>query len=261
VPGVRNQYFFADIPQWDPGTLNVEQRMRMLSDKYFGRQTKDADPSIAPALRQMLMDGWLEGWRQAITQIYQLAQQFLPNEFYYRVIGNKNAKPVRASREEIQGKFDVRIGFNVGDLNPEELQAKLEAIKTVVSELDVNGIIDRDELVAIVFEWIDPNLGERLIKPGESASQQEIEDEQNVFAQISAGVDVDIKPGQAYQLRLQTLQQILSAQDDKGKPRNKDVMDRLQKDESFRARIEKRVQQLQHQLEQRENAKIGRLGA
>ena len=71
--------------------------------------------------------------------------------------------------------------------------------------MDVNGTIDRNAALSIVGDLIDPNLAERLLKPGEEASQAEVEDEQTVFVKLMAGIPVNVKPGQAYQLRLNTL--------------------------------------------------------
>jgi hypothetical protein len=120
-------------------------------------------------------------------------------------------------------------------------------------QMDVNGIVDRDEALAFTFDLIDPNSGERLLKPAEAASQQEIEDEQSVFAKLFAGVPVDIKPGQAYQLRLRVLQNIMA--------QNPSAQRRYQEDEQFKAIVDRRVKQLSFQLQQAENAIIGRLGA
>jgi hypothetical protein len=74
------------------------------------------------------------------------------------------------------------------------------------------------------------------------------------LARMYAGVDQDVKEsGQAYDLRMQVLQNIIA-----GSP---DAQEKLQNDPAFRARVEKRAKQLGFQMQQRENAIIGRLGA
>jgi hypothetical protein len=230
-------------------------------DQYFGRATPETDPVLAQLLRQDLVDNWLEGWRLALIQMHQLCQQFMPEEFYYRVVGSRQGQSIRATRQEIQGKFDIMLSFNVQDLDPAVLREKLKAMQELVAAMDVNGITDRDEMLAIGFEWIDPNIGERVIKPGEAAAQQEIEDEKNVYARMFAGIDEDIKQGQAYQLRKQVLEDILFGIDEKQQPKNPEGMRKYDSDEAFKARIDKRLQQLNFQMQQRRNAVIGRLGA
>jgi hypothetical protein len=257
-PGVKvpthrpGSYGFFAAPEYDRASRDVETSVREFADMYFGRPVNEMNAPLAVVTRQHLANAWMRGWAKADTQMLQLCQQFEDEEFYFRVVGSSQGKSIRASREEIQGKFDLTIGFNVQDLDPEYVKEKLDLIK-IALEMDFSGAVDRDEALAAVFELLDPNLGERLLKPAEGASQQEIEDEQAVFAKLFAGVPVDVKPGQAYELRLKVLQNILAT--------NPPAQQRFEQDEYFREIVEKRAKQLGHQLQQRQNAVIGRLGA
>jgi hypothetical protein len=210
VPTVRReQYGFMEIPKWDPGSKEVEESVRKFADGYFGRATDELDQSRAMITQQDLADVWMECCAEVDGQVLQLCQQFMPDEFYFRVVGSSKGRGIKATREEIQGKFDVSVGYNV-----ENLDAKLKAEKMGLIEkllqMDVNGIVDRDEAMEVTADLIDPSIGERLLKPAENATQAEMEDERAVFAQLMAGVSVDIKPqGQAYELRLKVLQNLL----------------------------------------------------
>jgi len=253
VPTVRpDTYGFMPTPAYDPGSREVQDTVRNFADEYFGRQTREEDAVTPAQLRQHISNVWMNVWKRADTQMLQLCQQFMPDDFYYRVVGSNKGQTIHASRDEIQGKFDLVISYNTQDLDPEYVAQKFALLERALA-MDVNGIIDRDEALAFVFDLIDPNSGERLLKPAESAAQSEIEDEQTVFAKLSAGVPVDIKPGQSYQLRLKVLQNIMA--------QNKTAQERYQQDETFREVVDKRVKQLQFQLQQRENAIIGRMGA
>jgi hypothetical protein len=133
------------------------------------------------------------------------------------------------------------------------LKGKLDLLKVIVSEFDINGVVDRTELMSVVFSYLDPILGERLMRPAENAEQQQIDDEKTSFAKIFSGVEDDIKPGQAHQLRLEVLDRIME--------NNPAAAKRYMEDPKFKDDLDKRRQQHQHQLDQRENAQIGRLGA
>ena len=194
---------------------------------------------------------WLKYWSEVCDQCFQLVQQFMPDEMFFRVVGSRQAEPIRVGRDEIQGQYDVQINYNVANLDMELVKEKLGLLKLAI-EFDVNGVVDRTTAMEVLFEFIDPQLGERMLRPQEEASQQEIEDERTAFAQIAAGADVDIKPGQAHQLRLQELQQLASS------PTAQQAM---QNDPSLQERVIKRVKQHEHQLQQAQNAQIGRLGA
>ena len=81
---------------------------------------------------------------------------------------------------------------------------------------------------------------------------QEVEEERTAFAQISAGADVDIKPGQAHGLRLEEMQKLAQSPTAQRK---------MQQDPAFQENVIKRMKQHEHQLTQQQNAQIGRLGA
>ena len=74
-----------------------------------------------------------------------------------------------------------------------------------------------------------------------------------MFARMSAGIDEDVREGQSHEMRLQVMQDIIQ--------NSPSAQQRYQQDEEFKGRVDKRMQQLQFQLQQKQNAVIGRLGA
>lgn len=249
----RDDYGFLDIPKYDPGSQEVEESVRRFADEYFGRPVDEQNAVQAQVMRQDLSNIWMNGMARVDTQLFKLCQQFLPDEIYFRVVGSSQAKPLKTTKDEIQGQFDVSVGYNVSDFDNEVVTAKLGLIEKAMM-MDVNGRIDRNQALDVVFGLIDPDIGERILKPALDASQAEIEDEQTVFAKLMAGVDVDVKPeGQAYDLRLKVLENIFAT--------NPKAQQAYQQDERVKEVTDKRVKQLQFQLQQRENAQIGRLGA
>jgi len=249
----KDDYGFLDIPKYDPGSVEMEESLRKFSDEYFGRPVDEQNKVQSQVMRQDMINNWMDGLAMVDTHILKLCQQFLPEEIYFRVVGSGQAKPLKATHDEIQGEFDVSVGYNVADLDNELVAAKLGLIEKALM-MDTTGRVDRNQALDVIFELIDPDIGERILKPAPEASQAEIEDEKNVFAQLMAGLDVDVKEeGQAYELRLQTLQNIFST--------NPMAKEQYEKEGRFKEVMDKRLQQLQFQLQQRENAVIGRLGA
>lgn len=246
-----DDYGFLAAPKYDVGSKEVAEDVRALADRWFGRPVDERNAADATNLRQQLGNKWMTGWAEVDTMLLQLDQQFMPESFFYRVVGSQKAKTIRASREEIQGEFDVAISFNVQRLDPEYVKIMGDVIRGAV-ELDVNGILDHDAILEALFELTDANLGERVMKPGEEATQQEIRDTRRMMAQMTLGMGEDVLPGQAYQLRLQTIQNELQTN-----PRLRQI---FEKDPVFRELLETYAGQLQQQVEQRENAVRGRLG-
>lgn len=239
-------------PAGDPmGSKEVEESVRQFSDEYFG----DAmDPKNAPdtqALRQLMADDFMAGEAEADTQMLQLCQQFSDDDIYFRVVGSAKGQPIHTTREDIQGEFDLQVGFAVEDLIPEMKAQKLKFLETALT-MDVGGQVDRSEALVVAFETVDPNLGERLLKPAESASMGEVEDEQSVALKLLMGQAVPVKPGQAFQLRLQTLQNFLQ---------NSQAAQRMlsQNPQAVEA-VKQRAKDLGLQISQQQNAVIGRGG-
>ena len=254
IPVIRPEdYGFMDIPKYDSGSQEVEESVRRFADEYFGRPVDEQNAVQSQTMRQDLANNWMDGLAAVDTQIMKLCQQFMDDEIYFRVVGSSQAQPLKATRDDIQGSFDVSVGFNVGDLDNEMVTAKLGLIEKALT-MDTTGRVDRNNALDVIFELIDPNVGERVLKPAPEASQSEIEDEQTVFAKLMSGVDVDVKPeGQAYDLRLQVLEGIFQSN-----PLGKQA---YESNERIREVVDKRLKQLRFQLQQRENAIIGKLGA
>lgn len=259
-PGVQigtsnsDRYGFFEGPAFNPGSKEIEESVRTHADRRFGRVLEDGTNRVAAAaMEQEMADDWMAGWRQVDTQILQLMQQFGPEEIYYRVVGSDQATPMRATREEIQGQFDVSISYNMGNMDLENLKPVFEFFGAVLN-WDIGGRIDRDELVSYAFDAFDPSLAERVMRPAQAASQAEVEDEMySVIPSLTNGMRVDVKPGQAWQLRKDVLERTFM-----GTPKLRDL---YMKDEEVRGAVDERLQELQHQIDQHSvNAQAGRIG-
>jgi hypothetical protein len=162
--------------------------------------------------------------------------------------------PFQVSREAIQGKFDLTAEFDVRDLDNEFLGKKLDYIAKLAVPLDVAGVIDRASLVKFVMSAVDPSLAAQVVRSTEAATAAEAEDEQLAYTKIAAGTEPPLpQEGINAQLRLQVLQGIVQA--------NPAVQQRYGQDEIFRKMMDARMQALQFQLQQIQNAQIGRVGA
>lgn len=246
----RERFGYFDIPKFDPGSNEVENTVRMFADSYFGRPTKDTDVVEARALRGELVRGWLRGWKLAGTQMLQLCQQYLPDDTWVRVVGNADGRGMRVERAEIQGPFNLVLKFNPNDLDLEFVKEKLELLQKAVT-FDLSGRLDRDEALAAVIELIDPTYAERLLKPGEAAALEQVDDEQTILTKLLLGIGVDVRGDEAFGLRrqvlLQTVQQSPTAQEI------------LKANPTALELVQRRIQQLDFNIQQKTvNPDIGR---
>jgi len=255
-PGVRvprvhqGDYEYAQGPNYNVDERALEETVLQFCDRYFGKPQAAGD-SQAMVRRRALAARWLRSWRQVYKLMFQLCQQFLTRETYVRVAGSEQATPLAVKPEDIRGSFDVQIYFDPDRMDVELMKEKIGLISTII-QLDAAGIVDRTALMRVALNYLDPKLSEMVLRPAEAATQAEIDDEDAVFAKLSAYVGADVRPGQAYGLRLRRLQQIAQSPS---------VQARLAQDKEFAALVEKRVKQLEFQLQQQQNAIIGKLGA
>ena len=258
-PGVQvperrpNEIGWMDPPRPDAGSIEVENATRFDVNNYFGRMADGVPPQMAMIHTQEMVDSWLLDMKLCIIQTMALAQQYLTPEEVSRVTGNASLA-FSASPQDIRGRFDITAEFDARLLDNEALGAKLKYLSEILVPMDSFGVIDRAGLVKYMFQAIDPNMATMLVQDIGAATQQEIEDEQGAFAKIAAGTEPPMKEGgQNAQVRLQTLQQIIQS--------NPAVSQRYQQDEIFRRMLDARMQAFQFQLQQSQNAVIGRVGA
>lgn len=249
------EFGWMSPPPNDAGTKEVEESVRVDVDEYFGVMTnwsKQMPISRQQIHQQDLVGNFLGEMKECLSQTFQLMQQYMEPVEVMRVT-NAQVQPLKATREEIQGRYDLMLEFDVRDLDMEYVGKKAEMISKIVAPLDVAGVLDRGKLVEFLMNWIDPVLSRELVKQGDAASMAEVEDEQVQFTKIAAGVEpVNKEQGQNYQVRLRALQDIVQ--------KNPAIQQRMQQDEVFRSLLENRVKFLSFQVQQQQNAQIGRTG-
>jgi hypothetical protein len=89
-----------------------------------------------------------------------------------------------------------------------------------------------------------------VLQPTEAAQEQVVRQVTDDLAKIFAGIEMPARPNGA-QIALTIIQQYTS---------QPDVAQRLQSDEAFAARLEKYAGQYTFQMQQAQNAQIGRVG-
>lgn len=239
-------------PPMDGSSFDTENSIRRDTANYFGKNIEGVDPNKALRKTQRLVDSWLGENREVMVQIFQLCQQFLSQEDWQRISGAPDLV-MPTDRNTIQNNMRLVLEFDARDLNQEYLTQKLELINTVLVGTDAAGVLDRAGLTQYAARAIDPALGNRIVKPQGQVTQQEIESEQGALSQIVSGVDPAVyQSGQNAQLRLQVIQNTLQ--------NNQDYVNFLRQNPLAMERLQNRMKGFQFQLQQQQNAVIGRIG-
>jgi hypothetical protein len=166
---------------------------------------------------------------------------------FFRVTGVSD--PQKFSKGDPNENFDIIINYDVLHNDPDNVETQLGQFVQLM-QLDRNGRIDVDALLEISGAAINPVIADAILRPREQAQEQIVKMVTDDLSKIYAGIEVGARPNGA-QVAMQVLQQY---------SQQPDVMQRLQQDKAFAARFQKYAQQYQFQMQQAQNAQIGRIG-
>jgi hypothetical protein len=250
--GPTGDYAWLQPPPLDAMSLQVEMQLQNDAKTYLGQYNDQADPNKILARQQTMINRVLGGARMVCTQVYQLCQQYLSDQDVQAVTKQPGAS-MHANRQAIQGEFDLDIEFDARDLNMEFLTKKLEAINNLVAPNDVAGEIDRSFLTRFSAFAVDPSFARQGLKQKDAVTQKEIEDEKNNLAQIAVGIEPPmVDKGQNYPLRLQVIANTLQT--------SPVYQQEIQQSPDKQKILQNRLKFLQFQVQQQQNAQIGRVG-
>lgn len=249
-----NEYHFLDRPMPDGNTEASESQLRNDFNQYLGFMSATGDRQFALIKNQFETDKFMSSWSKAFRQIWSLYQQFGSEEVYFRVVGLRQQDPIQFIKGGQDEEYDFILNYQVDSMDVEKTFEKIKQIAQIVATADRDGVVDYAEWLQAMIEAIDPTIAERIIQPKDIGQQKTVSELQDTLAKIYAGQDQDIKVGTPPELGLQVLQGYVQ-----GDPV---VQQRMQNpNDPFGKRIQKIAKQLQFQIQQRQNARIGRLGA
>jgi hypothetical protein len=254
-PGVKVPYrtpgetHFADTPRFDPGSVEIRRFITLSADRYFGRNAAGVDPIEAQAKQQAVVDKVFGHLKQVLDQVYDLYQQYGPDEEYFRVTGVNDIQ--QFSKGAAGERFDFWLSFDVASQDPAQMVERVKAIAELGGMLDKNGTLDTEKLLQVAVGQILPGAAESIMLPTETASAKAMDEERQTIAEIYAGVPPNVQEGDAHEAKLQIFQQWLQ---------QPDITQKVQQDPALQERIEVYLKQRQMQIMQKQNANIGRLG-
>jgi hypothetical protein len=239
-------------PPLDQTTFQVEASVVQASYNYFGKIAEGVDPNKVLRKQQRLIDSWLSELREVYTQIYELCEQYLSPDDWMMICGDPQSIP-RADRQSIQHNLQLVLEYDAKDLNTEFLTQKMNLIQSMLVTTDAAGVIDRAGLTFYAANALDPALAKTIVRPQGQVTQQEINDEQDALSHIVSGVDPPVySGGQNAQLRLQVIQSTLQS--------NQDYVNFLRQNPLAQERLQRRIQNMQFQIAQQQNAVTGKIG-
>jgi ribosomal protein S8 len=235
---------FAPTPPSPTGSIEMEKTMEDQADRLCGL---DEGSQISQVRKQFLVDKFLQHNAEVLQMCYRCFQRFGPDSVFFRVTGSPD--PVVFNKGNPDENYDIIISYDVLNSDPETQEQKLQQL-VQLTQLDRSGRINIDSLLDAAANNIDPVLADRILQPTEAAFEQVVNQVTDDLSKIFAGIEMPARPNGA-QIAIQVIEQYV------GQP---DIAARLQSDEAFAARIQKYAAQYTFQMQQAQNAQIGRVG-
>ena len=234
---------FAPTPPSPSGSVEIEATLEAQADRLVG-----LDPDVSSQVRkQFLVDKFLNHSAEVLRQAYRCFQRFGPDEVFFRVTGSPDVEVMDKGNPD--ENFDILVTYDVLNNDPETQEKKLGQFIQLI-QMDRNGRIDIDRLLELSASAIDPVLADGMILPAEKNTEDVMKNITDDLTKIYAGIEMPARPNGA-QMAVQIISQYVQ---------QPDIRQRLEQDEGFRNRIEKYGQQYTFQMQQTQNAEIGRIG-
>lgn len=253
----ENSMRFFQVNSYDNGSVEIENAVKQDIAEFFGLfGGAEVDPALKQQRQMELADSVLEEIKPAIDQTFKLCQQYLPDAEVVAVVGEL-ARPgilSQVSRADIQGGHEITATADMRELDKDWLKEKGTLVSGLMS-MDKLGVIDSTSVIQNLMGAVDYNLADMAIKDTGVATQQERDDEINKLSQIiGSGLDLPLPQSGNFQLRLQTLQQTMND----AMQNNPATRKQIQGNPDVLKVVQKRAEYYQNQLQQQQNAQIGR---
>ncbi len=247
--GRQNKLRPIEIPQGSELPLRHMAVVEKMVSEYFGVGMAEVNEAIQGVLTQDMVDDFLGVVKEAMLMCLQLAVTYMDAD-ELRVIVNDPNLDVEFLRQGMRKLQDIEVDVDVSAMQDlEYVQGIAKVIQETLLTIDTEQTVKRSELVDWLCRQISPSLANKVLRPVEEASEQEVRDEELNFTMIKAGIEPPMKEeGQNFGLRLQTLERIMQENPAAVQEMSPISLEILQA----------RYSHLQNQVQQQENAVIGR---
>jgi hypothetical protein len=235
---------YGPIPQFDPGSERIEAQMISQADKAVGL---DIENPLSALRQQFYVNKFLDHVKDVLALAFKLYQRMGPDEVFFQVTGSPD--PQVMSKGDADDNFSIMVSFDTRETDPEAVESQMKNMATLM-QIDRNGRINVDKLLELLAAQVNPFLADHVLQPAEEAQDKMLKDVSDDLTKIFSGIEVPARPNGA-DFAMQLIQSYAQ---------QPDIMQRLQNDEAFAARIEKYVGQYRMMQMQAQNAVTGRLG-
>lgn len=239
----KGDFEFAPTPGYNTGSTEMRELLEGHADRLCGL----SDDQNSLPLRQFFVDKYLTHVSRVINQCYRAFQRFGPDQIYFQATGSPD--PQMFSKGDPDDNFDITVTFDVQSQD-DELQEKKNAQLLGLLQSDKNGRIDPDRLIEQIASSIDPILSNTILRSQGEAQDEVTKNVTDDLAKIDSGIEMPARANGA-QIALQIIQNW---------EQQEDIFQKMASSEAYAQRVQKYKDQYIFQMQQAQNAHIGKTG-
>ncbi len=244
-----------------PGDTRSSEKIQAdlldLLNNYWARGPK-VDPDVKLTRRRRRVKDFLTELSEAEKLTFALIQQYSPEEIRAASVAGLPVD-LDVTRAEIQGGISLDVSFDPADLDMDTVLKKLKILNEGLLPLDRTGSLNTHNILRAAVSALLPGwVREIMPNTPEAVLQSEIADEDRILTALLAGQEQPYIPGKDHRARLNLLRQRLSATNEDGTPTK--IQRTMQQEPDVAGLIENRAKFHQFQLDQQNNANVGRMG-
>jgi hypothetical protein len=244
-------YQFMNLPPPSVRSIEIENRVELRAEEFLPLFGVNIDPELKAAYRQEMTFDILAEYTQVLEHTFMLMQQFEADAKVQAVVGPLR-RPFHLDARAIQAQHEIRALYDPRNLG-EEYAAKMIPLVQQLLQLDQTGKYDMSQVADVGLEMLDPSLVDRISRPQQEATQQEMKDELGAINSAFNGLEVPPPMHGNHQLRADVLTNATF------QSKNPRMAKRLADNPDTVEILQQRLQFFQKQIQQyRDNPEIGR---
>ena len=229
----------------------IEQQVEFEMASYFGCVEGETPSAEITTKKQAFVDTFFQACSRVLEQVYFLYRQFGQNKTIFAPISEPDGTIVEFDKNDVQSDFSFNLSFDVRDENFDLFLKKFDVSAKFIQAFDKTGSVNTSHLLKRLLGMLFPDEVKSLVSNEEDSYRRETLETQQDLAAIYSAQPVNAPEHCNAQLRLQIVSQYAQTPS---------VAMRMQQDQEFASALQNYAKQLQFQIQQAQNAVIGRIG-
>lgn len=232
-------------------SAEIEDSLSLQMVSHFGGIAGERENTDATAQRADLIQDFFVFAGKILKHLQWLCSQYAPQVINFYNAESSQVEPEQIERADFAENLDIVFSYDYNDENFDRFIQKFDIAARFVQAFDRNGDVKGLQFLRRLLTGLFPSDSRSFISNEEESTTREVLETQSDLAALYSNQPVNAPEKCNAELRLQIVGQWMQSPNTQA---------RLQSDEEFAQSVQTYVDQLNFQLQQRQNAVIGRLG-